>query len=159
MADSFPCIICGGTLERESDEYEGQPADGVMCSTRGNYGSTVYDAMTGEYLAFNICDPCLVERGKMGRLFATRSSIPVQTDVVIGRSRESGFGAPIIVKSIVGYQTVERPYIPWHQGMPEDEAACYIPIEELLNPLPKNVHLNFEPQSLVDDFNSQMDET
>ncbi len=51
QTESFPCLKCGGVLTRVSDDYEGQPNDGGMCSSSGNYGSTVYDPMDGSYLA------------------------------------------------------------------------------------------------------------
>lgn len=63
---SFPCIICGKALSRVHT-YEAQPEDGVMCTTYGNYGSTVFDPMAnGVHLSFNICDDCLVAAGKKG---------------------------------------------------------------------------------------------
>jgi hypothetical protein len=74
MAKSFPCIICGKELSGYGDPEEvvAQPDNGVMCTTYGNYGSTVFDPMDGSFLAFNICDDCLVEAGEKGTLFLTR---------------------------------------------------------------------------------------
>ena len=103
-ANSFPCIICGCTLTRASSDYEAQPNNGVMCTTEGNYGSTVFDPMDGSELAFNICDDCLVKAGEQGRVMATRSRVHVVTDYL----------------GIVGYERVDRPYVPWHKDLPDD---------------------------------------
>lgn len=41
-----------------------QTYDSVICSTHGNYGSTVFDAMdeSDGYLIFILCDKCLLTR-------------------------------------------------------------------------------------------------
>lgn len=63
----LPCLVCGRHLEpvfalRGRDDQR-QPNDAVMCSTPGNYGSTVFDEeINGYRLEFNVCDACLVER-------------------------------------------------------------------------------------------------
>ena len=73
--DSFPCLICGKVLPQCGGNYVAQPSGGVMCSTSGNYGSTVYDpVMSGDYIAFNICDQCFVIKGDEGRLMASKES-------------------------------------------------------------------------------------
>lgn len=65
---TLPCIICGKTLEpalrNVRDRIDAnQPKDGTVFSSHGNYGSTVWDPMTGvDLLEINICDPCLLER-------------------------------------------------------------------------------------------------
>ena len=131
---SFPCVICGRVLLRDMDDYEAQPREGVMCSTHGNYGSTVYDPVgSGEYLAFNICDPCLVEAGERGRLFATHSARPVKAYV-------GGY------RSLVGWQRVaQRPYVPWYRHMPDDGDELVI---DLYEDLPEGVELNVPLEDL-----------
>jgi hypothetical protein len=115
MAESFPCIVCGRKLDRVMDDYEGQPDDGVMCTTEGNYGSTVFDPMDYTVLAFNICDPCLVEAGNKGRVFTYRS----WARVVIPHM------------GVVGRTQCDRPYIPWHKDLAEDNVDVFIDIDEL----------------------------
>lgn len=105
MSESFPCIICGCVLERVTPTAEGQPDDGIMCQSHGNYGSTVFDPEDLSYLAFNICDECVVEKAQQGRVMVTRSFIPVEVDR-LGR---------------VGRARAESEYIPWHKGMPADD--------------------------------------
>ena len=61
MDESLPCIVCDKLLYRVLDDYELQPNDAVMCSTTGNYGSTVFDPMGQQTLHFNICDTCIVK--------------------------------------------------------------------------------------------------
>jgi hypothetical protein len=134
MADSFPCIICGCPLERAFDDYEAQPSDGVMCSTSGNYGSTVYDPMDLSELAFNICDDCLVEKAKEGRVMTTRYHRPVNVDIM----------------HMVGRQRVEHPvYIPWHRGLPYDGSEVNLDETEL-DELPESIELRFTAKEIRD---------
>lgn len=58
-----PCIVCGTKLGNVfGDDIpcpHNQPSDGLAFSTRGHYGSTVFDPMDGSSLEINVCDPCL----------------------------------------------------------------------------------------------------
>lgn len=120
---------------------EGQPDDGIMCQSHGNYGSTVFDPEDLSYLAFNICDDCIVEKAQQGRVMVTRSFMSVEVDRM-GR---------------VGRARAEREYIPWHKGMPDDGARIeldlfddfdalmatnkidlYLPVETIKEQLRKN---------------------
>ena len=101
---SFPCLKCGATLTRSSRDYEGQPNDGIMCQSYGNYGSTVFDPMDGSYLAFNLCDPCVKRAAKQGRLMITRDKVHITTHKL----------------GIVGSMRVDRPYIPWTPKLASD---------------------------------------
>lgn len=64
---TLPCIVCGKALESAvrsvgSRTDPNQPSEGTVFSSHGNYGSTVWDPMTGvDMLEINVCDPCLVE--------------------------------------------------------------------------------------------------
>lgn len=119
MSESFPCIICGVRLERVEPSAEGQPDDGLMCQTHGNYGSTVFDPDDLSFLAFNICDECIVEKAQQGRVMVTRSFIPVEVDRM-GR---------------VGRARAERPYIPWRKGMASDNESVELDLFEDLDSL------------------------
>lgn len=66
----LPCLICGKALEAVR-EGSRQP-HGSTFTTRGQYGSAVFDPMDGTYLAVNICDPCLVDAGIAGRVLFGR---------------------------------------------------------------------------------------
>lgn len=123
-SSSFPCIICGAELVREFEGYEGQPRDGIMCSSRGNDGSRVFDPMNGETLCFNICDRCIVEAGERGRVHIAQFAIPVQTDTPISPER--------CMVSQVGMKAVDRPYVPWHRGLAPSDEHEYLTIDELL---------------------------
>lgn len=129
MSESFPCLVCGCGLERVHDDAEGQPDDGLMCMTRGNYGSTVFDPEDMSYLAFNVCDTCMVEKAEQGRVMVTRTHQRVVVD-----------------RTDVGRQRCERPYIPWREGLPGDGApldlSTFDPDE--LDRLPKSIEL-FRP--------------
>ncbi len=134
MADSFPCIICGGRLERVEPSAEGQPDDGLMCLTYGNYGSTVFDPEDMSYLAFNICDDCMVERAQLGRVMVTRGFVPVTVDRM----------------GVVGKAHADRPYIAWHKGMPDDEERIDLDLfDDLDDLLAKHCILLFVPVKQV----------
>jgi hypothetical protein len=119
MSDSFPCVVCGGTLARSDDSYEAQPGDGVMCTTHGNYGSTVYDPMDGSYLSFNVCDKCLVEAGEKGRVMEGRDWKFVQV-----WTEEFGL-------LIVGKTKCYREFVNWTVNLPDDgvKPICLSPDE------------------------------
>lgn len=123
----WPCIICGGPLERVGPD-EGQPNDGVVCTTHGNYGSRIFDSLNGEYLAFNICDGCLEEKAAEGRVMITRGSVPVVIDSRLG---------------ICGGYPVDRPYVPWHKGMPPWDERFNVSTEEIIEgTYPKSIRWN-----------------
>lgn len=63
----LPCIICGTELEPAFRDLDhNQPHGGTTFTTRGHYGSTVFDPPlsmgSDRFLELNICDPCLLER-------------------------------------------------------------------------------------------------
>lgn len=126
-AESFPCIICGRTLLRAFEEYEGQPDEGVMCSTSGNDGSRKFDPMNGEKLCFNICDDCLVERAD--RIMITREAIPITTDIVM---YDKDLKPTHLIHSQVGWRRVGRPYIPWNPEENPEYVPENIDIEEII---------------------------
>lgn len=130
---SFPCLVCGKELERAFRDAEGQPADGVMCETHGNYGSTVYDSMDGEALAFNVCDDCLVAAGEQGRIYTYRKWRPIDTDDM----------------NFVGRERLDRPYIPWRRGLAPDNDRVYVPLDELeAVAAQRNVDLRFSVEEI-----------
>ncbi|MGA2412740.1 MAG: hypothetical protein ABSG46_20450 [Candidatus Binataceae bacterium] len=120
-SESFPCIICGVTLHRAWDEgLEQQPEDGIMCETAGNYGSTVWDRTNGERLAFNICDPCMVNAGIQGRVMTYRKFRVLLID--------NGGPAPIVI----GREWLrDRPYVPWHNGLESDDENVVLSLDEV----------------------------
>lgn len=67
-----PCIVCQTQLTsafRSSGKWLHQPNDGVMFTTGGTYGSTLYDA-PGPRLLVVVCDLCLKAAGDAGRVLA-----------------------------------------------------------------------------------------
>jgi hypothetical protein len=97
------------------DDYEWQADDALMCEAKGNYGSTVFDPFDLSYLAFNICDDCMVEKAAQGRVMVTRSYKPVETDYM----------------GIIGRVVAHRPLVPWRKGLPGDDAKLYLSPESL----------------------------
>jgi len=123
----FPCLICGKVLYREFDD-EGQPRDGVVCHTHGNYGSRVFDDLHGEYLSFNICDDCL--RQEHPRIFICQGSIPVWAE------SGSGFG-------VCGAYPVDRPYVPWRPDMEPSDERFTVDVDEIIKQTyPKSIRWN-----------------
>lgn len=125
--EDFPCLICGTTLYRVFYD-EGQPNDGINITTHGNYGSTVWDDMEGQFLIFNICDECIKEGSEQGRIFVGRSYVNVMVD--------TAFGPNTTIYSVVGSIRADRPYVPfnrktYHDGMEpikmeHDECIHYV---------------------------------
>jgi hypothetical protein len=62
------CIVCKKQLQfagPEDKEHKIQPYGGIMCSSHGNFGSTVFDPYCSDHnaeLLFLVCDECLMER-------------------------------------------------------------------------------------------------
>lgn len=64
------CIVCNKELEPAFPPpiEHNQPYGGTSFTSRGHYGSTVWDPMDGTYLEINICDECLVKAGDEGKV-------------------------------------------------------------------------------------------
>src|SRR5215467_6141054 len=123
--EDFPCLLCGKVLYREGDD-EGQPRDGVVVYTHGNYGSRAFDDLHGEFLAFNICDDCLRQRGAEGSIYISQSAVNVWVE-----------GA------ICGVIPVDRPYVPWHPGMQPSDEKYHVEISEIIEGTwPKRIRWN-----------------
>lgn len=78
--NALPCIRCGKQLgqiwdqkESVSESLENQPYNGTAFCTNGHYGSTVFDSMHGETIEINVCDTCLLDAAKEGRILYYRS--------------------------------------------------------------------------------------
>lgn len=130
---ALPCLKCGRELVNVfPNEVENQPADGVAATTSGNYGSTVYDSLSGNFLEFNLCDPCLVEAGERGRVITARRAIPVVYEDV----------------GVVGSSEIPEPvFVTWTEGLAEDNSPINLWDDEL-DDLPKGIQLDFTPEEL-----------
>lgn len=55
------CIVCKEKLENLMYEDDGiQPMSGLSFTTRGHYGSGLFDPMDGtSFIEIVVCDPCL----------------------------------------------------------------------------------------------------
>lgn len=124
----LPCIICGKSLRNVWDT-ENQPKDGICVQTTGNYGSTKWDSFNGEFLEFNICDPCLVEAAKQERVWVARAKKPVAYDNIR-----------------VGWARADYLPVPWRPDMEPmmDEIVLWCP-EELDDP-PAGVTITYDPR-------------
>ena len=61
------CIVCHAPLEHLNEQCT-QPRGGVDFFTYGHYGSTLFDPMDGSVLHISVCDPCLQEAARHGRV-------------------------------------------------------------------------------------------
>ncbi|MEU4218193.1 hypothetical protein [Actinoplanes sp. NPDC026623] len=59
------CVGCGVTLQDNGMSAQPPvPSDGVIVTTSGNYGSTVYDSLDGLRLVAYLCDRCLTVKAQ-----------------------------------------------------------------------------------------------
>lgn len=90
----LPCVVCGRGLEHalpNSSLDTNQPAGGIVFTSHGNYGSTMFDPITdGVFLEVNICDVCLQDRSHRGKviLLGTRKEMPVTADYTPWKASE-----------------------------------------------------------------------
>lgn len=106
-----PCIVCGCEIEHVDGPNPrngmtscvNQPHAGTAFTSPGHYGSTAWDPMDGSHLEFNICDPCLRQAGKDGRVLVGRRSRPVKVD-----APNDAYGP-----SICGYENIPRADVVW----------------------------------------------
>jgi hypothetical protein len=59
------CVVCKTELENLEwgDEDHVQPLDGLAFSTRGHYGSGIFDPISSpEYIEIVVCDLCVVKQ-------------------------------------------------------------------------------------------------
>lgn len=130
--ETLPCLVCGERLFQSMPD-EPDPDGGVLCTTTGNYGSTVFDPFDGERIRFNLCDKCLIAAGEAGRVV---SGHPVQPVV-----HDDGDGE----RWTVGHITLDDPGdVPWTAGLPaRDTPVIGLEVEELDNP-PTDVVLTID---------------
>ncbi len=122
---ALPCIVCRKQLrEVQADFTENQPEDGSSFSSRGAYGSTVFDPMDGSHVEVNICDECLVAAGERGDVLSGKNFREVV--VVPDESHPRAI-------MTVGRERVNRPLVPWHKGLAGygDDDLLEVDIEEI----------------------------
>lgn len=73
MNDVVPCIVCGKDLALMDSGSPNHAGNANEFCTHGQYGSTVFDPVNGDRLAVNICDKCLMDAQKLGRVLFGRS--------------------------------------------------------------------------------------
>jgi len=128
---ALPCLICGKQLRNVFADAGNQPYDGVVLTTSGNYGSTVYDSFTGEFLEVNVCDPCLTRAGEQGRVLEARTRRPATLN-----------------GTLVGWEEMPYTPVPWTAGMPGDGKGTLDLWEDELDTLPATIHLDATPAAL-----------
>jgi hypothetical protein len=76
--EALPCICCGKQLRPAflaEDLITNQPSKGLCFETQGHYGSTVFDMCAG-YLEISVCDACILDKAKEGRVAHIRVRQP-----------------------------------------------------------------------------------
>lgn len=61
--DTLVCLCCKAELSNLMAGTGIQPSLGLAFSSRGHYGSTVFDPMDGSSIQIVVCDPCLASIG------------------------------------------------------------------------------------------------
>lgn len=67
-----PCIVCGKTLDAVTFDHPNHAYDANEFLAPGQLGSRVSDPVNGDILAVNICDDCLIEAQKLGRVLFSK---------------------------------------------------------------------------------------
>jgi len=78
------CVICGKELNSafwDDTDDQAPPSGATVFISHGNYGSTVWDPMTPEYLQVTLCDKCLSQAAASGRVLHCEPQ-PVTTPVI-----------------------------------------------------------------------------
>lgn len=102
-----PCLVCNKVLDNVMEDAENQPYEGTSFETHGHYGSTSFDPMNGSLLEINICDECLTQAGKNGK-------------VLWRREANALVGAPPWPTSIFGWVVnPEAKYVKWNPDLDE----------------------------------------
>ena len=69
---SLPCLVCGALIGCDKalgSNTWGVAEDGTFFHARGNYGSTVFDPLSGcEYLEAVVCNACLKKHAQRVRI-------------------------------------------------------------------------------------------
>lgn len=68
--NELPCIKCSKQLEPAfgGSDTRNAPWGATVFISYGQYGSTLFDEMDGTYLELNICDDCLREIARAGKI-------------------------------------------------------------------------------------------
>jgi hypothetical protein len=98
-----PCFACGRTIVSAKDgktkmmEFSDPPSDATCWTTRGNYGSTLFDRPSqwcNERLEITVCDEC-VRKGMLdGRVLIFRKDEGAPVQVKYYRNEGDGFPEP-----------------------------------------------------------------
>lgn len=74
------CICCDKELSPvDKEAAPHQPRGGIMCSSFGNFGSTVFDSIDhSEELLFLLCDDCLKKQAHRTFVYVNGQSDPIR---------------------------------------------------------------------------------
>jgi hypothetical protein len=66
---TLSCLLCHKSLKNLLLSEGGiQPQGGLAFETYGHYGSTYFDPMDGHWITLTVCDLCVAEAEKAGRV-------------------------------------------------------------------------------------------
>jgi len=72
------CLLCGKPCKKVWKDYPNQPYGATVFTSRGQYGSTVFDEVDGTYLQVNIHDRCLVNAAIERRVWYITPVAPIR---------------------------------------------------------------------------------
>lgn len=79
--EALPCFICDKVLKNVSANIINQPSGGTAFTTRGHYGSAIYDnPMNNDFIEINICDDCFLEKFTNHKVLRARRFTEVEYD-------------------------------------------------------------------------------
>lgn len=93
---ALPCIVCGSGLTNAVPGDGNQPDGGTAFRAHGHYGSGVIDSGDRPWSGFdrlivNVCDECLTEAGRKGRVYSETDPPPeMRRPVIAAWNPENG---------------------------------------------------------------------
>lgn len=139
------CIVCNKQLESATPGETNQPYGGTTFTTRGHYGSTVFDPMDGSFLEINICDECLTRAGERKQVLVAQTTVHVKAPVPISDDK--------YIYSIIGHVRGAHAYAPveWQADLPGlDLAPIVIENEADLDLYWDRIETSFSKEHIVE---------
>ncbi len=76
------CIKCEKHLHKATDDPL-QPRYGIVCSSHGNYGSTVFDPVSEDArMVLHVCDECLEGNPQLVHIFRNGRKVDSKDELI-----------------------------------------------------------------------------
>ena len=158
--EALPCIVCNKRLRNCDPEWlHNQPVDGTTCRTYGNYGSTVFDPLDHSFLTFSVCDECLREKGRAGKVSWNREHNNVTTTWPIVYEIGGVKKLSHLARSIIGRIACDRNPVTWNPDESYEEEPIHFDIEEILSgAFDDKIEYTMEPEKLKEGLRLALEE-